>query len=310
LAKNEKSLTREERVSLLGDVAALTKGRLPMGQAMAMVPKFAADPEPVVVSKTTTIVGALDDHLVPDQLLAKYRRYLSDLYKARAEQLGWKDTAPDTPDARLLRPQLFELMANHAEDPEFIDRAKTLASEWLKDRATVDKNMLGAVLRSAAAHGDKSLFDKLHEAAKKESDEDTQEVVLGAMGRFRDREVSKASLALLFTDEFDVHVSVFEILGGAITWPQTRDVAYDFVKQKWDTLVPKLPTDWGAFLPYVARNYCDAQHRADAEAFFTGRSTKYAGGPRNLAQDLERISLCEANKNFNQPSVTEFLEKY
>ena len=88
------------------------------------------------------------------------------------------------------------------------------------------------------------------------------------------------------------------------------DRAYDFVKQNWDALIAKLPTDSGAFLPYAAGGYCDAQHRTDVEAFFSGRATKYTGGPRNLAQVLERISLCEANKNDNQASVSEFLGKY
>ncbi len=310
LARNEQSLSREERVSLLGDLGALTKGRIPMGEAMDLVPKFAADPEPVVVSKTVGIVGALDDHLVTDQLKPNYRRYLSDFYKQRAQELGSKDRNDDAPDARLLRPQLFELMANRAEDAEFIDQAKKLAVAWLDDHRAVDKDMLGAVLRSAAVHGDRSLFDRFHEAAKKETDEDTQEVDLGAMGQFQEPEITKAALNLLMTDEFDVHQSAFGIVGGTIAWPRSRDVTYEYVKQNWDTLIPKLPTDWGAFMPYTVRNYCDAQHRADAEAFFTGRSTKFSGGPRNLAQALERISLCEANKNFNQASVTEFLEKY
>jgi cytosol alanyl aminopeptidase len=75
-------------------------------------------------------------------------------------------------------------------------------------------------------------------------------------------------------------------------------------------LIAKLPTDFGAFLPLVAANYCDAQHRADAEAFFRGRATKYTAGPRNLKQALEGFSLCEANKNANQASVSEFLSKY
>lgn len=92
--------------------------------------------------------------------------------------------------------------------------------------------------------------------------------------------------------------------------PKTRDVAYDFVKQNWDSLIVKLPTDFGAFLPYVAGGYCDEAHRQDAAGFSEGRSTKYSGGPRNLAQILERIDLCVAFKKAQQPSVTEFLKNY
>ena len=75
-----------------------------------------------------------------------------------------------------------------------------------------------------------------------------------------------------------------------------------------DTLIAKLPTDSGAFLPFVAGNYGDTQQRADAESFFEERSAKYAGGPRNLSQLFEGISLCAANKDIDQSSVAEFLK--
>jgi len=111
------------------------------------------------------------------------------------------------------------------------------------------------------------------------------------------------------TDEFDSRQSL-DILFGVGQSPKTRDLAYDFVKQNWDALIAKLPTDSGSFLPFVAGGYCDEGHRQDAASFFEGRSTKYSGGPRNLAQMLEGIDLCVAFKKAQQPSVTEFLKSY
>ena len=116
-------------------------------------------------------------------------------------------------------------------------------------------------------------------------------------------------MPIVLTGEFDSRQSV-NILFGAAQSPKTRDLAYDFLKQNWDALIAKLPTDWGAFMPYLARTYCDEQHRQDAKSFFEGRSTKYTGGPRNLAQVLEGIDLCVAYKKAQQPSITEFLQKY
>ena len=63
-------------------------------------------------------------------------------------------------------------------------------------------------------------------------------------------------------------------------------------------------------MPFVASAFCDEHHRHDAAEFFEGRSTKYGGGPRNLAQTLESIDLCVAYKKAQQPSLTEFLERY
>jgi hypothetical protein len=63
-------------------------------------------------------------------------------------------------------------------------------------------------------------------------------------------------------------------------------------------------------MPYIAGGYCDGEHRQDVENFFTGRSTKYMGGPRVLTQVLEGIDLCIAYKNAQQASATEFFKTY
>jgi alanyl aminopeptidase len=133
--------------------------------------------------------------------------------------------------------------------------------------------------------------------------------LLFSLGLFPDPEIAKVALPIVLTDEFDNRESL-GILFGVSQSRKTRDLAYDFVKQNWDALVAKLPTDTGAFLPYVAGGYCDAGHRQDTEDFFKGRSTKYAGGPRTLSQVLEGIDLCIAYKQAQAPSVAEFLKQY
>ena len=85
--------------------------------------------------------------------------------------------------------------------------------------------------------------------------------MLFSLGAFSDPAIVKTALPIVLTDEFDTRQSL-GILFGA-TLPATRDLAYDFVKHNWDALVAKLPTDSGAFLPFVAGGYCDAEHRAD-----------------------------------------------
>ncbi len=132
--------------------------------------------------------------------------------------------------------------------------------------------------------------------------------MIGAMGSFRDPTIERDAMSLLLSNEFDIRqaLGLFAGLGSA----ETHDVAYDFVKQNWDVLMTKLPTEIAGFVPFVAAGYCDAGHRADAEAFFKDRAAKYPGGPRNLAQVLEGIDLCIANKTANEAGVVEFLKKY
>jgi alanyl aminopeptidase len=303
-------LTLAEKVALVGNVASLTRnGKIALGRALALAPSLARDPASQVVAKTMEITAGLQDNLVSEDLLPRYRQYLLDIYGGRARNLGWKMKANESENARLLRPAILNVVANEAEDPELIAQAKQLALAWLDDHKAVAPDMVGVVLATAARHGDRALFDRLRAAAKKEPDENFRGHLLSALGSFQDPGILRAALSIVLSDEFDSRESL-DILFAPAQRRQTRDFAYDFVKQNWDRLVAMLPTDTGAFLPRVAGGYCDTAHRQDVESFFSGRSTKYTGGPRILTQVLEGIDLCVAYKNAQEASVAEFLKTY
>lgn len=103
---------------------------------------------------------------------------------------------------------------------------------------------------------------------------------------------------------------VVKLLSGAASHPEGRGLAYQFVKQHFDELVAMLPRDAGSNLARVASGFCDEPARADAEAFFTGRSTRYVGGPRVLAQTLERITQCTRLRQFQGEALARFLANF
>jgi len=312
LLKNDAHvLSLPEKVSLIGDISALTgNGKIPLGKALALAPALAGDSERQVVTKTMEITTDLDKYgLVPRNLLPRYRQYLLELYGGRARSLGWKASPDESEDTRLLRPRVLRVVANDAEEPEAIAEAKKLALAWLNDQKAVAPDMVEVLLNTAAWHGDRDLFDRMRAAAKKETDENFRRALLFSLGLFPDPEIVKTAMPIVLTDEFDNRESLAILFGASWSAP-TPDLTYDFVKQNWDALVAKLPTDTGAYLPQVAGRYCDVGHRENMETFFKGRSTKYTGGPRILAQVLEGIDLCGAYKQAQEPSVTEFLQHY
>ncbi len=310
LKDDARVLSGREKVALIGDMAALTgSGKLPLGTALALVPELARDSSRRVVVKTVDITTDPKGNLVPSDLVSQYHRYLEDLYGQRARGLGWKAKPGDSEDDRLLRPELLDVVANQAEDSELIAQAKSLTLAWLDDHKAVAPDMLAPVLDTAARHGDEGLFDRLRAAAKEEKDENIQRSLLHALGLFPQPEITQKALSVLLSDEFQPQQSI-TILAAAHDLPGSRELAYVFVKQNWDALIARFPADWGAFMPFVAGSFCDAQHRQDAEAFFEGRSTKYKGGPRTLAETLEGIDVCIAYKKAQQPSLTKFLEQY
>ena len=306
-------LSVAERVGVLGDVSALLDaGMLTPAKALTLVEPFSQDPDWRVVSEAVSATSILRSPVVPDNLRPNAARFLRKMYGDRARQLGWTPAPGQADDARSLRQQLVALVARDGGDPELIAEAQKLALRWLDDRKAVDAQIAGPVIYVAAAHGGQELFDRIHAAALKTQDRREREILLSAMGSFRDPAIVKQRLALLLTDEFDLREAFSPLLFSA-----PRDapgLPFEFVMRNLDALLKKLPrevgADYAAELPRVGDNFCDAPDRDDLEVFFKPLVNQFTGGPRNLAQTLEGIDLCIARKRALGPGLAEFLKSY
>lgn len=278
-------------MALIDDLAALTRnGKMPLGKALALAPAFARSPARQVVTKTMGITSGLEENLVSEDLLPRYRQYLLDLYGGRARDLGWKTKPGENEDARFLRPSLQGLVGNGAEDPEAIAEAKRLALAWLDDHKAVDPDMVGVVLTIAARHGDRDLFDRMRAAAGKETNESFRGNLIFCLGLFQDPEIIKTALPIALSGEFDVRESL-GILFAPSERRQTRDLAYDFVKRNWDLMVAKLPTDTGAYAPYVAAGSATPNIARTPRVSLPAGQPSFTAGPVSSPRSL-RASTC------------------
>jgi alanyl aminopeptidase len=302
-------LTVAERVGVLGDVAALvSSGELPYEQALELVPPLAQDPSRHIVSAAGRLLGGMSDHLVPDDLRPNYIRFIRRVFGARARKLEWEAQPSDDDDTRLLRAQLVPAFADRGDDAGLVASARTLVQRWLGDRKSLPPDLVGPVLQTAAQRGDQALWTALAEAARREKDRRDRGRMLAALGAFRDPTLVAQSLELALGDAFDPRESLPLILGPA-GYRGTRQLAYDFVKAHYDQITARLPQDWGGALARVGAGFCDPDHRADLERFFSPRTSKVSGGPRQLARTLEGIDLCVAARAVQQDSVAAFLRR-
>ena len=311
LLKDEgKALSLPERVGVLRDFSALALGgAVPMGEALAWVPKFARDPNREIVSAMAGVAGYPRAHLVAPPLRPSYARFIREMFGEKARALGYLAKPGEDDDTRLLRQAVVGLVADAGEDPELRTAADRLARRWLQDRTAVPADMSSTVLGVAAAQGGEALFDLYHTEAKRATERKERGQLLWAMGSFRDPTIERRALAIFLTDEFDAREAIALVFSG-LGEETTRPLVYDFVKQNFDAIVARLPRDSGAFLPYAGASFCDEAHRADVEAFFKDRAPTFTGGPRTLAQVLEGISLCAAAKAAQEPEVAAFLGAY
>jgi len=308
-------LTLAERVGVLGNVESLVStGDISPRAALALVPQYANDSSREIVSSVAGIAGILKGKDVPDDLRPKGAQFIRQTFGQRAVELGWTGKRGESDDTRLLRQRIVPFVAVTGEHKELLDEASVLARKWLADHSAVTPDMSASVLRAAAEFGDRDLFDHYHQAALAEKDHRRREQLIGALGSFRNPELAKAGMALVLTKEFDAREGFFALLFGPLNYPETRELPFQFIQQHLDELVKIVPRevgeDYAALLPFVGNAFCDTTHRAEVESFFADRVKTYTGGPRNLAQTLESIDLCIAERKALGPDLAAFLKQY
>ncbi|MDQ2843834.1 MAG: M1 family metallopeptidase [Acidobacteriota bacterium] len=307
-------LNAPERVDLLGNAQALAStGKMSDADALRLVPVFHSDPERYVVERAIAVAQMPREHLVPDDLMPNYQRFVLKNFQARAHELGWTPKPNEDDNVRLLRPNLLQFVSTVGGDEQLAHEARVLADKWLADQNAVPANEAAAVLQTAAYYGDKSFFDQLMAQLKKTHDRQERRKIISALGSFRDPPSIQAGMEAI------LHADIPFIEGGGLLFggeqsSKTRKLAFDFMQQHIDELAAKRPVgggaDSGARFVLVGRSFCDAQSEAELKNFFEPRVHNFVGAPRILAQILESIKACIATKAAQEPSVEEFLKGY
>ena len=298
-----------ERLAILSDATSLVwSGKMQPSELLGYVSGIVAEGDKHLLSMAVSIIGNLQSTFVTDDLRPNYFRYVDRQIGAKAKALGWTSKDKEDDLTKILRPSLLSLAARDPQDARALD-ARRLTLAWLKDRKAIEHDLVGSTLVAGARGGDKALWDSLHDEAKKTKDRWERGQILGAMSAFQDPAIVQENFKVAMSDELDPR-ETYVLIAGAAQSPQSRQTAYDFVKQNYDSIIGRMPREWGAYTPRIASGFCDEAHRADAAAFFQDKAPKFQGGPRTLAQVLEGISLCTAQRSAEGANVATFLKKY
>ncbi|MGO9829464.1 MAG: M1 family aminopeptidase [Myxococcaceae bacterium] len=306
VSRGRPALSTAETVGLLGDVQALVAaGRFPAGEGMELSTHFANAASRRVVEEAIRLATVRRDFLEGAAAVA-YPKWVRQHFGARARALGMRPRRGEDEDTRLLRPLLVRFVAEQGEDPELIQAARTATQQWLKDPTSVDPEVVGTALAIAGAFGDAELHRTLVERLKTSSDRATRAHLVAALAAFRDPVLVKANLALVEAAPVDAR-ELTGILFAGLHWPSSRTLIFEAVSEHFDLLASRLPERSAGYLFYTGSAFCDAQHRSEVEAAFAPRVEKALGGKRELAQTLEMVDLCIADRAAQLPSIATYL---
>ncbi len=297
-----------DTVAAIGDLDALARnGAIDLDALLQRLQPYAASGNRDVTQSLIWTMGDLRP-LIAGDLWPNWERYASKLFAGQVRALGLAGRPQDSEDTLRLRPTVVSFLASDGNDGTLRAQATRLALRWLDDRAAIDGNMVDALLQAAARHGDRALLERFRDAALAARDRRDRRSLYLALGSFEDPAIAGSALALVLDPAHDYRDAI-QIAWTQSGTPQGGARAYDFMKANFDALVARAPRDAAASWPGLGGRFCSEAQRADVDDFFRERAPKYAGGPRILAQTLERIHLCAAFKQKQQASLSRFLRR-
>ncbi len=283
-------------------------GHIPLSAVLERLPSLIADGNPRVVDAAVRVASHVADHPAVAATRDGWTRWVRKTFARRARALGLVSRARDDEDTRLLRPNLVALVARETGDDRLVREAKRLAERWLADRKAVEPEVVESILGIAGRHADEALWRRLRDQAVGNPDRRDRGRLLHALASTPDPVLVEKNLSLVLGDDFSLR-EASALLRGAMKHDETRELAWTWLKTHFDAVLARTPRFFARALPSLARHFCDEAHRKEAEAFFQPRVARVPGGPRTLAEALERVTLCMAQAEAHSDALTRFLQR-
>jgi alanyl aminopeptidase len=309
-----RALDDAEVTGLLGDTEALVQGGAQsLEEGLKLAARFARAHEHHVAAQTVSLAKVREDFL-PGRLGPAYAGWVRKVFGARARTLGFSEHPAEDDETKLLRPGLVEFVAQRGEDPVLVAQARQLAERWLSRPGSVDAETLGAVMRTAGRFGSTDFHQALVEKLGRTTDRRDREWLLDAISGTRDPGLLDDNVALALSGRLDPRERQRVVAGarrgppgGPLEVASTRARILQGLDAHWDALVAGLPRGGVARLFRVSAESCSPAERATVERVFGPRVQFVLGGPRALAQAMERLDLCVAENSREEPELERFL---
>ena len=304
LASVETELTPEERIAFLGDVwAGVRANDSSVGDYLHLAGGVKDDPSAAVMDTAMGPLRTIDERIATTQAehdaLAKW---VVKTYKPAYEKLG-PPSPSDSPDTKELRSTLFGLLGAFGKDPEIIAQSKKIAEQYLSNPASVDPNLAQTATALAAENGDAAFFDQLQHAYETVSNPQIQEFALRLLALFQNPALEKRSLEFTVSGKVRNQDAVIQLLI-ALQRPETREIAWNFIRNNWDKVKAQLTTTMGAYLVGATGAFCSEAKKGQVADFFSTHTV--AASSVSLQRAKDSIDDCVQLRSTQGPKLQQW----
>lgn len=304
----QKELSPAERIVLLGDSwASVNVGEQQIGDYLALAEGLQDDRTRAVVEEVTSQLEYISDYLVTDSDREGYERWVRQMLRPAAKELGWQPRASESDETQALRCQVMHALGYAGRDPEVLAEARKLTEQGLEDPTSVNRTVAFTAFSLAAHNGDAALYDKImRHLQKRGASLEEYYLYFKSLAQFSDPRLLQRTL------EYAVSSSVrtqdtLGLVASVMKNPKGTRLAWDFVRSHWS----ELDNVGGGFtsgeVVAATSAFCEAGMRDEVAAFFSLHKVPTA--ERTLKQSIERMNHCVDLKSRQTRELSSWLEQ-
>ena len=306
-ALRSQELSASDRLGIQNDAYSLSRaGLLPVTQFLSLAQAYSNETDASVWGDLSSNLRDIEVLLAGERSFQSYQVFARGVFKPAANRIGWEAQPGEGHLDAILRSTVLSQAGSYG-DQEILDQARERFQLYVKDQASVRPDIRGVMLSLTGQKGDRAIYDQLW---KLEKDSDLQEEkirLLMALTRFSDQELLGETLERSLTADVRLQDTI-SVVSGVASNPSGRDLAWQFVKDKWPEFDQRYGS--GGFglmrLVSVCGNFTTQESLNDVETFFAQHPTPAA--ERTIRQALERIRLNIKWLEQNRDKLTAWLD--
>jgi puromycin-sensitive aminopeptidase len=277
-----------ERFALVSDVWATTvAGLTPLQEYLKLATHFKNERDKNVWAVWLDSFSFLN-RIISQEDRASLETFVRGCLSPAINELGWDARPEESELVRQLRGDLLGALGRLGNDAGTQQEAAERYQRYRKDSASVDPNMVPALVAILAHTGDEARYDEFLERYRTASTPQEERRYLFSLASFRHKNLLARTLGRTINGEIRTQDAPF-MVGALLTNVDGRELAWEFVKANWDQMDRLFPKQGLRRMCGGIVGLATQELEEDVRAFFSSRKIDLGG--KTLEQYLEQLRV-------------------
>jgi puromycin-sensitive aminopeptidase len=300
------TLSAVERFNLVNDTwAAAQAGLVPMTTYLDLLKLFREETDHNVWA-IILASGHYLYHMLDAQQRPALQAFLRNLLTPLVQKLGWSPQAGENQLLSQLRGELIGALGTLGDDKTIQAEARTRFAQYKQNPASVDRNVVPALVSILAASGGAAEYEEFtaNFKAAKTPQEETR--YLFALAAFRPADLFERTLQLTLNGEVRTQNAPY-LMRSILLNTEQRERAWAFLKANWDEMGRQYPDNSIVRMCEGIASLVSAELEAEVNEFFASHPVKQ--GEKTMQQHLERLRVAVAAKQREAANLEAYLRE-